>query len=303
MPRAGPMDAMMSTPAIADLDFNAGALSPASLAGPSVRAAVFTCAGILLFAAGFLWFRRAVGAISTPLSASSLFAVGLAVAGAAAAARFVWRRSGATRRSTLIISGLVTVSALATAAATSLPESAPAGLAGLWLIVAAEEFWAWRPRRFVRLAQPAPAASPSPRPVPIHGSRRQFEQAVADSALGLDVVQEHVTQQVTRLAEPDGTERVVGWMRVSFEPGQRLASVHLAFCPPFQRTPEAALERLDGPEVRIKRVQAFPFGARFDLKLDVPAEQRADVLLQVAAEVQGQQAAGDVTADGDGLPG
>jgi len=293
------MDAMMSTPAIADFNLNAGALSRTGLAGPLVRAGVFTCAGILLFAAGFLWFRRAVGAISTPLSASSLVAVGLAVAGAAVTARFVWRRSGASRRSTFIISGLITVSALATAAATSLPGSSPAGLAGLWLIVAAEEFWAWRPRRLVRSVPPVPALSRESRPVPIHDSRKQFEQAVADSVFGLDVVQEHVTQQVTRLVEPDGTERVVGWMRVSFEPGQRLASVHLAFCPPFQRTPEAALERLDGPEVRIKRVQAFPFGARFDLKLEAPAEQRADVLLQVAAEVQGQQAAGDVTADSD----
>jgi hypothetical protein len=296
------MVAVMSVPTTADLNFPAGSLSQARLARLLIRGAVLMCGAFLLFAAAFLWSRRAVGAISAPLSASSLLVVGLVMVAIALAARFVWQRTDATRAATLTVSGLLTVATLASAAATSLPGSAPIGLVGLWLVVVCEELWAWWPRRHTRSRPTATIAAEPPRQVPIAGSRGQFEQAVADSLLGLEVSQEHVTQQVTRLVEPDGTERVVGWMRVSFEPGQRLASVHLSFCPPFGRTPEATLERLEGPQVRIKRVQVFPFGARFDLKLSVPAEQRSDVLLQVAAEVHGQERADEahVTVDGDG---
>ncbi len=283
----------MSVPTTADLTFPAGGLSQAQLAKSLIRGAVITYGGVLFFAATFLWSRRAVGAVSTPLSASSLLAVGFVLAMAALAARLVWRRTDANRGTTLGVSGLLTVSTLAFAAATSVPGSAPIGLAGLWLGVIGEELWAWRPGRRATSKQVETTSSPPPRPVPTADGHARFEQAIAGSSLGLDLPQEHVTQQVTRLMDPDGTERVVGWMRVSFEPGQRLASVHLSFCPPFDRTPEATLERLEGPQVRIKRVQVFPFGARFDLKLGVPAEQRSDVLLQVAAEA-------NVTVDGDG---
>ncbi len=282
------MDALMSVPTIADFNLTAGSFPQAHLARPLVRAAVLTCVAVVFFAAAFLWFRRAVGAISTPLSASGLLSVGLAAAATALGARYVWKRTAATRWSTLGVSSLLTVSTLAFAAAASLPNSAPIGLAGLWLVVVGEELWAWWPKRLARTERAEPKPAPSPQPVPVADSHERFEQAVADSSVGADVLQEHVTQQVTRLLEPDGTDRVVGWMRVSFEPGQRLASVHLAFCPPFGRTPEAALERLEGPQVRIKRVQVFPFGARFDLKLGTPAEQATDVLLRVAAEVAGE---------------
>ena len=282
------MDAVMSVSSIAGFDLTAESSSQTRLVRPLVRLAVCICTGVLFFAAAFLWFRRAVGAISTPLSASALVGVGLAVAATALAARHIWRRTAATRSTTITFSGLLTVSALAFAAATSLPGSAPLGLVGLWRVVLGGDLWNGWPRQ-PALATRAGAISYPPQPLaPVPQGRQPFERAVADSMLGLTVTQEHVTQQVTRLLEPDGTERVMGWMRVSFEPGQRLASVHLAFCPPFARTPEATLERLEGPQVRIKRVQTFPFGARFDLKLDTPAERRSDVLLHVAAETHGE---------------
>lgn len=275
------------------------------LVKPLVRAWVVVCVSTLFFAAAFLWFRRAVGAISTPLSPSALVGVGVAVTATALATRYVWKRTAATHSATLALSSLLTVSALAFAAAASLPGSAPVGLVGLWLVVVGEEFWSWWPRHASSTEQLEVVSHCPPKQVSGTDGHERFERAVADSSLGSDVTQEHVTQQVTRVLEPDGTERVVGWMRVSFEPGQRLASVHLAFCPPFARTPEASLERLDGPQVRIKRVQVFSFGARFDLKLDSPAEQRSDVLLHVAAEVQGHEPADklDAATDGAERPG
>ena len=291
------MDALMSVPIFADFNLAAGSLPQARLARPLVRTAVLACGTVLFAAAIVLWSRRAAGAISTPLPATALLAVGLAVAATALAARYAWKLTDAPRISTLAVFGLFSVSALAFAAAASLPGSAPIGLVGLWLVVVGEELWSWRPRRPAS-SRPTETISARPpqqaRQVSNADGHLRFEQAVADSSLGVAVSQEHVTQQVTRLVEPDGTERVVGWMRVSFESGQRLASVHLAFCPPFARTPEAALERLEGPEVRIKRVQVFPYGARFDLKLGEPAEHATNVLLQVAAEVLSAEPAGEV---------
>lgn len=280
----------MSVSLSADFHLVEGSLRQTRLAKPLVRAAVIACGAVLFLAAIVLWSRRVAGAISTPLPGSALLGLGLALVATAMAARFAWSCTGAIRVSTVVVSGLFSLSLLSIAGAASLPGSAPIGLIGLWLVVAGEELWSWWPRRSFAPEQVKRLPPHPSRPVPAVDGHRQFEQAVADSALGVEVLQEHVTQQVTRLVEPDGTERVVGWMRVSFEAGQRLSSVHLAFCPPFARAPEAALERLEGPQVRIKRVQVFPYGARFDLKLGEPAEEATKVLLQVSAEVQGESA-------------
>ena len=278
------MDALMSVPAIADSRHADTNLAPAWLIGPLFRTTVIAFAVFLFLAAAVLWSRRAVGAITTPLPPSALLAVGLVVVSTALAARYTWRLTCPPRTATLTVFPLLTVSVLAFAAATSLPGSAPIALVGLWFLIVGEELWTWWPRR-PHDPPPVPDASPRPaRRALTFDSRQRFEQAVADSSLGVELAQEHVTQQVTRVVEPDGTERVVGWMRVTFQPDQRLASVHLAFCPPFARSPEASLERLEGPQVRIKRVQVFPYGARFDLKLGAPAEEATHVLLQVAAE-------------------
>lgn len=282
----------MSVPLLANFELRAGSLPQNGLARPLVRASVIFCGNALFLAAVVLWSRRAVGAISTPLPGPALLALGLAVTATAMAARYAWWYTGASRHSSFTVSGLFSISIVAIAGAASLPGSTAVGIAGLWFVVVVEELWSWWPRRS--------AASVEVERIPVHRSEpvraveghRQFELAVSESVLGAEVSQEHVTQQVTRLVEPNGTERVVGWMRVSFDPGQRLASVHLAFCPPFTRAPEASLERLEGPPVRIKRVQVFPYGARFDLKLSSPAEETTKVLLQVAAEALGESSEG-----------
>ena len=66
--------------------------------------------------------------------------------------------------------------------------------------------------------------------------------------------------------------------------GQRTASVHIAFCPPFAQTPEVSAEQTAGPPARLKTVQVLPYGARFDLKLAAACPESADVLLEFIAE-------------------
>ena len=65
--------------------------------------------------------------------------------------------------------------------------------------------------------------------------------------------------------------------------GQRTHNVHLAFCPPFARTPELAVEQVDGPRCRIKTVQLLPYGARLEVKLAAAAESATGVLLKFCA--------------------
>jgi hypothetical protein len=64
--------------------------------------------------------------------------------------------------------------------------------------------------------------------------------------------------------------------------------VHLAFCPPFSRTPELAVEQLDGPAGKLKTVQLLPYGTRFDLKLAHTLEEPATVLLRFSARLKNE---------------
>jgi hypothetical protein len=181
------MDAVMSVPIIADFQLTAGSLFEARSAKLLVRVAVLACSSVLLLAAIVLWSRRAMGAISTPLPASILLAIGFAVAMTALAARYVWKRTTATRVSTLGISGLLSVSTLAFAGAASLPGSAPIGLVGLWLVVVGEELWAWWPRRLVRPKSVETTSDQPPQLVPNTDGHERFERAVADASPGLDI--------------------------------------------------------------------------------------------------------------------
>jgi hypothetical protein len=99
-----------------------------------------------------------------------------------------------------------------------------------------------------------------------------------------------VLQEFVRSRQPDGAELLTGWMRVPLSPGQRSAAVHLAFCPPFVRTPRITVAQQEGPTARIKEAQVLPFGARLDLKLAQATDTCATVLLEIMVQT-------DPTAD------
>ncbi len=173
-------------------------------------------------------------------------------------------------------------------AALSLPGTSPAGLALFWGILASGAVlgrWplAWPGRT------PGPGAPPPPRRPPegLRYDPPQAPQPVSAMFLPESVSPEDVVQQLTRSHAADGGEVLAGWLRVDLAAGQRSASLHVAFCPPFAQTPKLAVEQLGGPAARIKTVQLLPYGVRFDLKLDQPSAAAASVLLQFAARSQG----------------
>jgi hypothetical protein len=276
------------TPELAtSVEVHAGRSAPATLAaGELARWSAVACAGLLLVAAVALAWRRLAGALQTPLSWQCLLWIGILLAAAAAAAHAAWRHSVQRRplaRRAVLPAGLITSSLLAIGGALSIPGTPPLGLVLFWGTVAGEELVVWGPRvwrgRFLAARRRGPGASTAA------GDRN----AVAEGPLGPKMIwgkaaSADVVQQQIRSRAADGTEVLCGWLRVPLAAGQRSASVHVAFCPPFPRTPEVAVQQREGPAARIKAVQLLPHGARFDVRLAQPGESAGSVLLEFSAQ-------------------
>ena len=243
--------------------------------------------GLLGMAALLLAWRRLAGALESPLGGSALLSVALVAAGAAAAVRILGR-SAPKPPSSPWLDRVFTWTPLPVlgviGAALSLPGASPAALAAFWLILAAEESWSLRgPRREQRAA-----VRPRPAPLPVGQLRYDPPQPPPPHPLSMTTLPEEVSpddvvQQLTRSHAADGSEVLAGWLRVAMAAGQRSASLHVAFCPPFSQTPRLAVEQLSGPPARIKTVRLFPYGTRFDLKLDQPSQGPSSLLLQFLA--------------------
>lgn len=69
-----------------------------------------------------------------------------------------------------------------------------------------------------------------------------------------------------RYRTEDGLERVEGWVRPRFDPGQDLCVIHLNFTPSFETTPELELFQLAGSDVKLTATRVEPFGARIEVR-------------------------------------
>ena len=210
--------------------------------------------GLLLAVALLLAWRRLAGALGHPLGSPTLILVGVVAAGVAAAAR----AASPGRLAQWLISPALILLGLSLSSG-----SRPAGLLAFWTLVAAEELWGWlwlRRRRNHPRSQPSRVACPR-------------------DALPPD----NLLQQFTLSREADGRQRLDGWVRVCLAVGQRTDAVHVAFCPPFPRTPELSLEQVAGPAARIQTAQLMPYGARLELKLAAAAAAPSSVLLRLTA--------------------
>lgn len=232
-------------------------------------------AGLLGFAGtAFLW-RRLGGALAAPLNGPSLLLVGaLAVVVAVLVRRANQSRAGQTgfpfhRPLGWGISAAVVMIGIAL----SLPATNPIALLCFWGLLAVEEAWAWR-RAVLRLRSSRLQAADE-------DARGASSDALNDRDRGLP---ETAIQHLTRSRLPDGSETLSGWVRVPWVAGQRVASVHVAFCPPFPSTPEVRVEQCEGPAAQIKTVQVLPYGVRFDLKLNQSGPSDAEAVLKFSAE-------------------
>lgn len=257
-----------------------------------VRWAAVTATVFLLLAAAALCWRRLAGALFQPLEPAVLLAVAVFVGAAAAAIRLAWRwqaRDGGASRWRRWSPWAVSAGVIGVGAALSLKETSLLGLVPFWLILLGEEWWAWYARARHRRARRRAAASVGPtasaaRENPLETGHEAESPVISAVSVAQGPPAGDVVQQLIRRRAADGTEVVSGWLRVALAAGQRIANLHVAFCPPLARTPQVNVEQVEGPPARIKKVQVLPYGARFDLKLAEAAEASAWVLLQFSAQ-------------------
>jgi len=234
-------------------------------------------------------WRRLAGALDEPLPPLPLLITGGLLVAAAVGVRAAWRSApgGGRLQFDLPAELLCSVCLVTIAAAISLPRDDWWVTVLFWAGLLIEEAWAWRPavwrrprRDFAGSSVPPPdpprAASPEVAALELSIPSSPEPQPDSPDAMPAD----GVIQQFTRSRAADGSEQVSGWLRAAFLAGQRTASVHVAFCPPFAAVPELAVEQVDGPSVRVKTAQLLPQGARLDLKLAAAAEEPHDVVLE-----------------------
>ncbi len=236
--------------------------------------------GALCGVAGIVAWRRLAGALTEPLPVGLLLPVGVVAVMLAVGARRLAVISDGSSRQGRLIRLLPPVAIVVLGLALSLPQTGVVELLMFWAILLGGELWLVRPDKSRASTQrqvlPKAPSFEAPSPIPIVSS--DAEEVPADNVL----------QQLTRSQGADGSEQLAGWLRMPFGPGQRTASVHVAFCPPFERCPAIDVAQCDGPTTRVKTTQLLPYGARLDLKLAAPPERAESVLLQFSARLEAE---------------
>jgi hypothetical protein len=280
------------------------AMSARALADQLARWSAYAMAALLLAGVATLWCRHFAAAFRQPLYGLGYLLAGAFAAGTSLAARNLYRWAepfAANRRAGGAFEWFMSFCLLAWGIAVSAIGADVRGLALLWTILAGEELRAWWSviglyrRRAASLGgavndrEAIPETSEVPQTSEVYVGKGAHSVPVASQA---DVLQEFV-----RSRQPGGAERLNGWMRVPLVPGQRNASVHLAFCPPFVCTPSVTVTQQEGPAARIKTAQVLPFGARLDLKLAEPSLSNENVLLEISVHADGTEGEGPTTRD------
>ena len=260
---------------------------------------VGTLLSLLGLAAVMLVWRRLAGALHEPLELPAMAITACVLVATGSAVRLLWAGNlarhapGRSWHDRLILL-TPTAAILAAGFSLSVPGTSAAGLAVLWSLIAAEEIYSlvlrvsFRPSTtVVKTAAVLPTAPETEETL----SKTQLSAAglTADLTVGLDAAPLHntadgvVTQQLVRVTDRDGAESMSGLLVANFLAGQRTATVHIAFCPPFSAMPKMEFEQVDGPSGKIKIVQLLPYGARFDIKLSKNAEEPLGVSLRFSA--------------------
>jgi|GEM_PF-581533 len=292
---------------------------PAGAICAAVRGALRGTLVVLLpLLAGTLMARRMAGAFDARISAWAVLAtIGLACL-AALAIRWPPRHPGGiptklSRAGQLkwlagwLATLVPSLSLLILAGTLSATRISRPARVGSWLLVFAEEllFWGWiyGPAIRQRLwpANHRVEEPPATPPAGVESLHHPIDDAEPNDELENETTDD-VTQQFVRRVDAQGHESLSGLLRVHFVPGQRIAQAHLGFCPPLHATPTIEFEQVEGPPARVKLAQVFPYGARFEIKLESPAPSGEDASGKDAPRV-GLDFVASVAAASLSLPG
>ena len=240
-----------------------------------LRAWAAALATTLATAAVFVLWRRAAGALARPLDAAPLAALGAL----AVAALLSLRRPGVPAAPRWLAAASAGVLALAV----SLPGTPLLGLVALWgpLLAAGVGMLSPPGRRLGRRrgtqAESAGATTLDVPPSALEKNRDTPWQPPAPA----EWTQE-ATQHLIRFATGEG-ETLTARLRADFVVGQRTASLHVAFCPPFRQTPTLTARQVGGTPCKLKTLLVLPYGARIDARLARPAEKTELAIVDILA--------------------
>jgi hypothetical protein len=111
-------------------------------------------------------------------------------------------------------------------------------------------------------------------------ARRIALAADSDKATG------QILQELTRSRSADGVETIRGTLVAEFLPGDRLAILQIAFCPPFERIPAVRVARIEGPTCDVKLAQILHQGARLEVRLSRASTTTRRATIEFSASVQ-----------------
>ncbi len=242
----------------------------------------------LILAAVLILSRRATNSFVPPFSSWPLIAVTGPMAGLSLLAWLGFRlgQQGDVRnRQAGWVAGTLTVLPAILSGIGLLPTSSPfaigwlLGLTSLLvtIVILAGDSW----------TTPAQVAS---RATLVREQALESEQISGDGLAVFDPVSQersdpNVTQWMTRQSLPDGSENLEGAVRIVFAAGQRAASIHIPFTPPFAAAPQVECEIVSDEPARWKVSVVYAYGMRVELKRDHNAES-AEVELAYCATCQ-----------------
>jgi hypothetical protein len=237
--------------------------------------------GIVVAAIGFAWLagtaallivRRLAGALSAPSIGWALAVLVTALAAALCAQSVVDRQRVNSRPLAWLLRGAAVVLLAATLLAISWPVQMgwPLVLA-LWAAAILAE------AAYLRFGRSIPLWLQA-------GFRPRWQAKAAPPAENRisDLLADDVRQQIVRVAKAD-SEELRATLVESLEPSQQNAYSHLAFCPPFDRTPTVEFAQRSGPPARIRIGQLLASGVRLDIKLATPTDSPTKVTIQLIA--------------------
>ena len=228
-----------------------------------------------------LFVRRLSGAFVAPPGSGVLIASALAAGLTAGVLRWVSACGGPAPSAEYVVLStlpwrasvsyayfaLPGIAAFLLLAALTFPATAAAGVGLAWFLLAGSEAASWL--ALFRGAQ-LPLGRNVSRPIAVAATLPEPE---AELPSGL-------VQQLTRIREA-GHETLHAVMQAEVAAGDRLAVVHVSFCPPLGAIPEIAAHAIDAEDAEVRVAQAESFGARIEVRFPHAADQPRRVLVEV----------------------
>lgn len=289
---------MRSTAGAIERPQNAG--STPAVQRQLVVAALWTILGLAVALAVLLMIRRISGAFQTPLSGAAIVLAGLVTEVSIVIYRQLWsaRHDAATSQHSVLSSQypilnsltdnpqtfylftLTTLIALSILISLTIPGTPLFGLLIAWLIVIAGEIAQWQFRfQSNWTIQQSITPPPVPPPPPLINEIKSTEAEAVECEIPPGLI-----QQVTRVLAGD-QESIHALINATIAANDRLAIIHLAFCPPLAEKPELTAHALDSDEAEIRITQAETFGARVEIRLPKTDVYQRSLMIELLGSV------------------